>query len=78
MNTAIGVCITAAFILTGVYSILWPADMYERRRDPEDPEVPTSRDLRRVRFEGVVIVMLGCAGLYAILTSSGPPEGPLF
>ena len=78
MNTAIGVGIFVAFILTGVYAILWPADMYARRRDPGDPELPTSRDLRRTRVEGAIIVLMGCAGVYAILTNDGTPVGPVF
>jgi hypothetical protein len=79
MLDAFGLLITGILLVTGAIGIVSPGTLCDLESGPDIPPGPPSdQRLREMRIQCLVMVILGCVGIYAILTAVGPADGPLF
>jgi len=79
-NTLFGLLVSGLFLVAGFVGIFWPTLIHSL--DTENDSTSTShapQQLWAIRISSLVMFLLGCAGIYAILTWDGTPaDGPLF
>jgi hypothetical protein len=79
MADAFGLLISGLFIVTGAVGIVSPDTLCDLESGVDIPPGPPSEQrLRQMRVQCLVMVILGCVGIYVILTAVGPADGPLF
>ena len=79
MANAFGLLITGLLLVTGAVGIVSPGTLCDLEHGVDVPPGPPSEQrLREMRMQFIIMVVLGCIGIYAILTAVGPAEGPLF
>jgi len=79
-NTILAVCVFGGLVVGGFTGTVWPALFHSLDTENESTGAPPSpQQLWAVRVNCAVMFLIGCAGLYAVLTWDGtPPDGPLF
>jgi len=78
-DTLFGLFVFGSFAVGGFTGIFWPALIHSLDTENDSTVAPSSQQLWAVRISSVMMFLLGCIGLYALLTWDGtPPEGPLF
>ncbi len=72
MNIAVGLTIATSLTVAGLTKVVWPEVLIDRESDaPSGP--PTAAELRQSFWHGIVMLVFGVIGLYAILTWDGTP-----
>jgi hypothetical protein len=77
MDMAIPILVVGSLLVTGFIGTLWPSVLYNLDSEERASGPPTPEKLRSVRNASLVLVLIACVLIYAILTASGPAEGPL-
>jgi hypothetical protein len=79
MSNAFGLLITGLLLVTGAVGIVSPGTLCDLESGVDiAPGPPSTQRLREMRIQCVIMVVMGCIGIYAILTAVGPADGPLF
>jgi len=83
-DTLIGLLVFGGLTAGGFAGIFWRAlihslDTENDSTANDSTAAPSPQQLWAVRISSVVMFLMGCVGLYAVLTWDGtPPDGPLF
>jgi hypothetical protein len=79
MSDAFGLLITGMLLVTGAVGIVSPGTLCDLESGVDIPPGPPSEQrLREMRVSCLIMFVLGCIGVYAILTAVGPADGPDF
>jgi hypothetical protein len=79
LDTLIAVLVFGGFLVTGFIGTFWPALIHSLDTENASAGPPSPQQLRTMRVSSLVMFLMGCIGIYAVLTWDGtPPDGPLF
>lgn len=78
--TLFSLFISGVFLIGGFIGIFWPGLIHSLdTENASSTDPPSSQQLWTVRISSLLMFLMGCIGIYAVLTSDGTPaDGPLF
>jgi hypothetical protein len=79
LSPLLPVLVFGGLLIGGFTGTFWPALIHSLDTENDSASAPSPDQLWKVRIGCIVMFLMGCVGIYAVLTWDGtPPDGPLF